>query len=196
MIAVDAHYPLLYQFRLTFHCPVDKFSALNQMIAWRRPCDKPLSEPMTVSLMTHICVTQPQWIYEWWQSSLTGRFKKGLGGNHYTDKICFWGFWKRRILQWATFNMYVIQFHSEIGTTCSSKKQITSYTLTILFGFILFTEYQNRQWHGINLLTQRGMTLFLLMYMKLSLVQIRKYISYKLLYKIPVIDFNNTTIKV
>ena len=27
-----------------------------------RPGDKPLSEPMMVSLLTHICVTRPQWV--------------------------------------------------------------------------------------------------------------------------------------
>ena len=31
-------------------------------MAWRRPGDKPLSEPMMVSLSTHICVTRPQWV--------------------------------------------------------------------------------------------------------------------------------------
>ena len=31
-------------------------------MAWRRSGDKPLSEPMTVSLLTHICVTRPQWV--------------------------------------------------------------------------------------------------------------------------------------
>ena len=35
--------------------------ALVQIMAWRRPGDKPLSEPMLVSLPTHICVTWPQW---------------------------------------------------------------------------------------------------------------------------------------
>ena len=30
-------------------------------MAWRRPGNKPLSEPMMVSLLTHICVIQPQW---------------------------------------------------------------------------------------------------------------------------------------
>ena len=29
---------------------------------WRWPCDKPLSEPMVVSLLTHICITRPQWV--------------------------------------------------------------------------------------------------------------------------------------
>ena len=31
-------------------------------MAWRRPGDKPLSESMMVSLLTHICVTRPQWV--------------------------------------------------------------------------------------------------------------------------------------
>ena len=32
-------------------------------MAWRRPGDKPLSEPMMVNLLLmHICVTQPQWV--------------------------------------------------------------------------------------------------------------------------------------
>ena len=31
-----------------------------QIIDWRRSGDKPLSEPMMVSLRTHICVTRPQ----------------------------------------------------------------------------------------------------------------------------------------
>ena len=31
-------------------------------MAWRRPGDKPLSEPMVVRLLTHICVTRPQWV--------------------------------------------------------------------------------------------------------------------------------------
>ena len=33
-----------------------------QRMAWRRPGDKPVSEPMVVSLPTHICVSRPQWI--------------------------------------------------------------------------------------------------------------------------------------
>ena len=36
--------------------------ALVQIMAWRRPGDKPLSEPMMISLLTHICVTRPQWV--------------------------------------------------------------------------------------------------------------------------------------
>ena len=32
---------------------------LVQIMAWRRPGDKPLSEPVVVNLLTHICVTRP-----------------------------------------------------------------------------------------------------------------------------------------
>ena len=33
---------------------------MAQIMAWRRPGDKPLSEPKIFSLLTHICVTRPQ----------------------------------------------------------------------------------------------------------------------------------------
>ena len=36
--------------------------ALVQVMAWRRPGDKPLSEAMMVRLPRHICVTRPQWV--------------------------------------------------------------------------------------------------------------------------------------
>ena len=42
--------------------PINNIQALVQIMAWRRPGDKPLSEAMMVSLLTHICVTWPQWV--------------------------------------------------------------------------------------------------------------------------------------
>ena len=39
---------------------INNIPSLVQKMAWRRPGDKPLSEPMMVSLLTHICVTRPQ----------------------------------------------------------------------------------------------------------------------------------------
>ena len=41
---------------------INNIPALVQIMAWRRPGDKPLSEPMMVNLPTHICVTRPQWV--------------------------------------------------------------------------------------------------------------------------------------
>ena len=42
--------------------PIKNIPALFQIMAWRRSSDKPLSEPMMVSLLTHICVTRLQWV--------------------------------------------------------------------------------------------------------------------------------------
>ena len=41
---------------------INNIPALVQIMAWRRSGDKPLSEPMVVSLLTHICITQLQWV--------------------------------------------------------------------------------------------------------------------------------------
>ena len=42
--------------------PVHNILALAQIMAWRRPGDKPLSEPMMVRLTAHICVTRSHWV--------------------------------------------------------------------------------------------------------------------------------------
>ena len=41
---------------------INNILALDQILAWRHPGNKPLSEPMMVCLRTHICVTRPQWV--------------------------------------------------------------------------------------------------------------------------------------
>ena len=43
-------------------------------MAWRRPGDKTLSEPMMVRLPTHICVTRPQWV---------NTLRPGQNGRHF-----------------------------------------------------------------------------------------------------------------
>ena len=55
----------MYQFWLLKFVPkgpINSIRALVQIMAWRRSGDKPLFEPMMVSLLTHICVTWPQWV--------------------------------------------------------------------------------------------------------------------------------------
>ena len=42
--------------------PISNIPSLVQIMDWRRSCDKPLSEPMMISLLTHICVVWPQWV--------------------------------------------------------------------------------------------------------------------------------------
>ena len=58
----------MFEFRLKFHwsffprVQLNNIPAMVQIMAWRRPDDKPLYEPMMVNLPTHICVARPQWV--------------------------------------------------------------------------------------------------------------------------------------
>ena len=62
---------------------INNIPALDQIMAWRRSGDKPLSEPMMVSLLTHICVTRPQWV-----NSL-------YSAEHYFSQKCQLWWWQR-----------------------------------------------------------------------------------------------------
>ena len=42
--------------------PCNHIPALVHIMAWHQPSDKPLSEPMMVSLLMHMCITWPQWV--------------------------------------------------------------------------------------------------------------------------------------
>ena len=57
----------MYEFRLISlkfvpKGPINNIPALVQIMAWRRPGDKLLSEAMVVNLPTHIYVSRPQWV--------------------------------------------------------------------------------------------------------------------------------------
>ena len=59
----------MYEFPLKFHWslfvprgPISNIPTLVEIMAWHLPGDKPLSQPMIVSLLTNICVTRPQWV--------------------------------------------------------------------------------------------------------------------------------------
>ena len=45
---------------------INNIPALVQIMAWSLPGDKPSSEPKTVNILIHICVTQPQWVNITW----------------------------------------------------------------------------------------------------------------------------------
>ena len=53
--------------------PINTIPVLGQIMAWCRPGDKPLCEPMMVRLPMHICVTRPQWgiVAIWCHQELT-----------------------------------------------------------------------------------------------------------------------------
>ena len=75
----------MYELRLRLHWgPINDIPTLVQIMAWCRPGDKSLSEPMMVNLLSHICVIRPQWaknsshtkVHSW---PKTAQIKKTLG---------------------------------------------------------------------------------------------------------------------
>ena len=63
-IFFNENFCILIKFLLKYVCkgPIENNLALVQIMAWRRSGDKPSSEPMMISLLTHLCVTRPQWV--------------------------------------------------------------------------------------------------------------------------------------
>ena len=65
--------------------PISNIPTLVQIMACRRLGGKPLSEPMMIILLTHICVTRPQWVndpvYEG-NAMVTHRPPSDLYSNH------------------------------------------------------------------------------------------------------------------
>ena len=68
--------------------PINKIPALFQIMAWRRPGDKPLSEAMLVSLLTHKCVTRPQWVKSLWSSEDAWRHRRS-----WSSKVPVLAYW-------------------------------------------------------------------------------------------------------
>ena len=58
----------MYEFLSKFHWsfvprgPIKNIPTLVQIMGWHQPGDKPLSEPMMVNLLMHICITRLQWV--------------------------------------------------------------------------------------------------------------------------------------
>ena len=67
--------------------PINNIPTLVQVMAWRRPGTKPLSEPMMVRLPTHICVTRPQWVK--WTGLTIGceRYFRHCGIQQHSDRL-------------------------------------------------------------------------------------------------------------
>ena len=100
--------------------------ALFQTMAWRRPGDKPLSEPMMVSSLTHICVTRPQWVnvvpseqrhYHIWTDSI------GLRNVHVICPITF------QLLCSALAMLHAITVYKTVFRVCG----VLVLNITILF---------------------------------------------------------------
>ena len=54
---------------------INSIPALVQIMAWHRPGDKSLSEPMMIISLMHISITQPQWVKEWVLVTFQSKYK-------------------------------------------------------------------------------------------------------------------------
>ena len=79
--------------------PINNIPALVQIMAWRRPGDKPLSEPMMIRLPTHICVTRPQWV-----NSPLSNFMQYM----YHDDIVTWTHFPHYLLSVKGIHQYIL----------------------------------------------------------------------------------------
>ena len=96
--------------------PIYNTPVFVQMMAWHRPVDKPLSEPVMDSLLTYICVTRPQWFklllgvlthhLRWWIMRNQFNIKKQGAMLHHIPihiitpaAVRFWRFDFRELLQ-------------------------------------------------------------------------------------------------
>ena len=55
-------FSIKHSLKFTPEGPINNIPALVLIMAWHRPGHKPLSEPMMVRLLRHICITRPQWV--------------------------------------------------------------------------------------------------------------------------------------
>ena len=88
---------------------INNIPALVQIMAWCRPGNNPSSEPMMANLLTHICVTRPQWVKKQ-SSSIT------------SELISPWSTWTpfhRWIFQRYFLEWNVLYFDSNFTELCS-----------------------------------------------------------------------------
>ena len=64
--------------------PINNIPAWVQMMAWRWPGNKPLSETMMVRLKTHICITRPQWVNSLTPGRCSSNFKTVI-----SEHVCY-----------------------------------------------------------------------------------------------------------
>ena len=87
-IFLNENIRLLIKISLKFvpKLPINNIPTLVQVMAWRRSGDKPLSESMMVCLLTHICVTRPQWVIQS-QSGSPGGTPRPIASNQKPSAI-------------------------------------------------------------------------------------------------------------
>ena len=88
--------------------PIDNMPALVQIMAWRRPGDKPLSEPMMVNSLTHIYVTRPQWVNKWRPGTKGSTLYRQHFQLHFDEWKLSYSKYNAICSEWSIFNMSLL----------------------------------------------------------------------------------------
>ena len=138
-------------------------------MAWRRLGDKPLSEPMMVNSLTHICVTRPQWVKQkksiiclnrFWENKLLAfslrnqlALSMTLAWCHFLDIFLNWSFWILReiSMKYACKGLNNDNKHSfqssfdiimhQIITWTNADKGLWSHTVSLGFNELITSCY-------------------------------------------------------
>ena len=135
----------MFEFRIRFHRSLflrvqlkNNNPALVQVMAWHRAGDKPLSEPMMVSLPTHICVTRTQWVN-----------RNVHMCAHFCNKMVHWGIWDCYFWGFAQklkYNFCHVQLVGWIWTGCTelyfNYRAIRSFNIYV-DGYIYMWRWRN-----------------------------------------------------
>ena len=79
--------PIKISLKFVFKGPINNIPALVQIMAWHLVSAKPLSEPMVIILLMHICVTRPQWVNPWRSERYGCSFKMYNFQAHFGDYL-------------------------------------------------------------------------------------------------------------
>ena len=109
-------------------------------MACRRPGDKPLSEPMMVSLLTHICVTRPQWVDRATPTDMCAFIIPGPYVSSQPWPYATWTAWKLPSCSTLTSTGYWQKWIVRWGQVCSNitQEHWSHLARTVLYFFVLF----------------------------------------------------------
>ena len=130
----------MFEFRLRFHRSlfpkgrIDNIPALVLIMVWCRWGDTPLSEPMSVSLPMHICVTRPHWVKP--QPLLCWRFENQLHQRAW--------FWHRLTRKCYVDEIFVASCNQ------SRKRQLLVQPMAIFFRFCVYVIHMYIWWELIH----------------------------------------------
>ena len=135
--------------------PINNIPALVQIMAWHRSGDKPLSEPMMDSLLTHICVTRPQWVTKTARTVFGSRrphaykyvFKLMISASYLMIKPC----WKKVVfISISHWSLNYWQWHAWYNSDDINRLTATQRKLTIWHvdkNRLIFS--WNTMWHKV-----------------------------------------------